>query len=112
MAGLADEIKVDKYLNKDLPDMWFMLKNKLLNEAVTSVIEIKPTEALKYVHDMEGLFLSLDIDTNYILPHIIVNGYNSSRKYDGMNLNIKILDVSKIDLFRRQYINKKRKEKA
>ena len=90
-----------------ITSMWCNIQPMLREMYVVGEKNISGVIAEKYKHDMYGLLRNMEIPDAHILPHILVNGYNSSREYDGRLTNIKILDGSRLDIYLRLYKNKK-----
>lgn len=86
-------------ISKDIIIDWNSVISKLYNLHVTKIVSIKGTIAEKYRGDMYGLFKYLDIQEEFIYPHIRVNGYNSSRDYGGSTSDIKIIDSSILNVY-------------
>lgn len=80
-------------------DKWFNMRH-LLNNYVVATNVISPTEAEKFKFDLAGLFkIKFEMKEELILPHILVNGYNSSTEYNGDRLEFKFLDYGSLQTF-------------
>jgi len=99
VTNLSIENNPLQTIDKNLIIDWNTIITKLYNLHVSKSVTIQGTIAEKYRSDMYGLFKYLGISDEYIYPHIRVNGYNSSREYDAMLLNIKILDISILNTY-------------
>lgn len=109
---LYTSIDVSNALYKHYIVEWQRVKLILMRNHVVSVKETTPLYAEKYKFDLWGLFRDVFfIDTPYIYPHMICNGYDSSNIYNGNQLRFNILDnnilTTYYKLFKR---NKQRQE--
>ena len=56
------------------------------------------TDGNKYKGDLAGLFKHvIGVRPDFILPHILANGYNSSTDYDGTQLEFIVLNDSTLN---------------
>lgn len=55
--------------------------------------------AKKYKHDLYGLFLELQYPVEFIYPLIRINGYMSSREYNGDVTVFDIADATQLDTY-------------
>lgn len=93
--NLGNSINVmNTYNNKEMIKQWSSIR-PLLNKHIITIKEIPPLYAEKYRFDLWGLFRDvLQIPEDYIYPHILVNGFDSSNCYDGGKLRFGIMDYA------------------
>lgn len=75
--------------------MWHTIYPILREEyvVVNKVGNIDVATAKKFRGDLEGLFLSIfQINKDFILPTMLVNGYNNSQDYQGDRLTFVFVD--------------------
>ena len=108
MAGtnIGDSIKTDTYIiSKDLVMEWNRIKLMLMTKYIVTSKEATPVQAEKYKFDLYGLFRDiLQIPEQYIYPHIICNGYDSSQCYTGDKLRFDILDNPTLMKYHRVFV--------
>lgn len=84
---------------KDINDMW-VSTYPVLKELYTTLQDpLKAEEATckKYIGDLAGLFHNVfGIKRQFIVPHILANGYMSSEDYDGTKSEFIRLDERKL----------------
>lgn len=101
----------EKYYDTMWISMYPYLKEKYT--LATSIKKVSVTDANRFIGDLAGLFKHvIQISPDFILPHILVNGYNSSCDYDGTQLEFILLDnniLSRIQtmLHRSKRLNKR-----
>ena len=99
---LASSNIQEGYMTHKVANGWCNVLPFLLQFNIVDTEEITTVDAEKYRFDMYGLFKHvLNIPDEYIYPHILANGYDSSYDYNGNQLRIKMLDLSALE----QYYN-------
>jgi len=83
-------------IDEAMINKWNSVYPILLEKHVERLYKIDPSVANKYIHDFEGLLLSIGVTTDMVYPHIIVNGYASSREYNGSIKDIILINRSTI----------------
>ena len=103
MERLTDNINTENkscYIDK----MWHAVYPILREEYVVvgKVGNVDVATAKKFKGDLEGLLLTqFQINKDYILPTMLVNGYNNSQDYQGDRLNFVFVD----DRILNRYLN-------
>lgn len=96
---LADEIKdynKNKYINTRWIAMYPYLKENYT--LATTIKTVTVTDGNKYKGDLAGLFKHvIGVRLDFILPHILANGYHSSTDYDGTQLEFIVLNDSTLN---------------
>lgn len=92
IVSVAELIDHNGDLSATLVHKWNSVIEELKTYDIVNTIDISGVIAEKYRYDMEGLLIYLNVNRRYIYPTMRVNGFNSSREYDGSVLSIKILD--------------------
>lgn len=104
--NIGQKIETDNYvISKDLVIEWNRIKLLLQSKYVVTTKEITPVQAEKYKFDLFGLFRDvMRIPEQYIYPHIICNGYDSSQCYNGDKLRFDILDNPTLMKYHRVFV--------
>lgn len=98
-TNLSIENNALQIIDKDLIINWNTVITKLSNLYIIKKVNIQGTIAEKYRSDMYGLFKYLGVEDEFIYPHIRVNGFNSSREYNSSVLEIKMIDLSILNIY-------------
>lgn len=98
--NITNLIKSSYLIDKDMVKKWQSVKGILIQNAIQTEIDVKASAAESYKFDLEGLFINvIKIRPEYVYPHIIVNGYNSSQSYDGNRTKFFIIDNQYLSMF-------------
>lgn len=104
MANIKEQIDLSYNPNSNLINKWNNIRIILKQKYVIATKEISTSDSRKYLHDLEGLFSDIFYTKpEFIYPHIIVNGYNSSCDYNGEILRFKILDNTALNNYYRLF---------
>jgi len=77
---------------KKIIEKWTSIRT-ILDRYVTSVIILRPTDIGKYNFDIESYIINeLSIQEYAVLPHILVNGLDSSNCFSNNLKEFKLLD--------------------
>lgn len=108
MNKLTSKIPLDSMvLTKEYYNDWINVQD-LLPDMISNIAEIPPAKVQKYRFDMEGLFKEFfNMDTKYIFPHILVNGYLSSSDFNCERLRFNMLNTSMLDEYELFFRRKK-----
>ncbi len=109
MKKLVDKIVLDTIvLDKEYYNNWINIQDLLPDMLSGNVAEIPPAKVQKYRFDLEGLFKEyFNMDSKYIFPHILVNGYLSSSDYNCERMRFNLLSTSQLDDYDRFFRRKK-----
>ena len=81
-VSIVEDLNNIKLSQADINKLW----DNAIDDLVTKLgkpITVGPVVAASYRYDLHGLFISLGLLPYQIYPHIRINGYNSSRCYNG-----------------------------
>lgn len=73
---------------------WLNIVDTIKNSGLYTTTEVSVATADLYRGDMFGLFRYLKIPEQFILPHILINGFKHSLEYTGKETKIMIVDTS------------------
>lgn len=109
MKKLSEQYKVDTItLDKEYYNNWINIQDLLPDMFSGNIVEIPPAKVQKYRFDLEGLFKEyLNMDSAYIFPHILFNGYLSSSDFNCEILRFKLLNTGQLDEYDRFFRRKK-----
>lgn len=97
---ITDLIKTSYIMDKDIIKKWQSVKGILIQKGIQTELDVKSSAAESYKFDLEGLFINiLKIKPEYVYPHIIINGYNSSQSYTGDKTKFFILDNQYLSMY-------------
>ncbi len=85
--------------DKDLIVQWSTVINILKKYHIVTTKQISNVMAKKYKHDLYGLFQELQYPAEFIYPLMRVNGYMSSREYNGDVVIFDIVDATQLDTY-------------
>lgn len=84
MSNIASTITTQGNLNKDIVKKWLGVMEVLKAQAKES-IEIDPAACEEYAYDLEGLLTRyVGIPADLVYPTMLLNGYNCSYSYNGV----------------------------
>ncbi len=79
---------------------WNSLTNLIRERMIIAHKEITPVVAEKYIFDFAGLLKhEFQMQSEFIYPHILANGYFSGTEYDGKILKIALLDTERLNRY-------------
>lgn len=73
---------------------WLNIVDAIKGSGLYTTTEVPVSTADLYRGDMFGLFKYLKIPEQFILPHILINGFKHSLEYTGKETKIVIIDTS------------------
>ena len=82
---------------------WDRVTELIKKKNINGVKSIVLSEAEKYKYDMDGLFTYLGVPKEYLYIHIRVNGYISSRCYDSNQTVFDMIDLSKMNSYKKMF---------
>ena len=94
IKNITNGLKYD-LTHKILRDIDLMVSTISEDDMFTTQIEY--TDAVKYTGDFAGLLRTLGVQDYYIPITVTVNGLKSSTDYDGSFLDIKLINIGKVD---------------
>jgi len=107
MALLTELINYTDIYDKKLIELWVNIKDVLLKNHIVGEKVINNATANKYIGDMYGMLKEIGLEDVVIFPHILVNGYNSSRDYDGLTTKILLIDPAILNRYYLSYLKNK-----
>lgn len=111
-GNIVKLIKTTDLIDKDMVKKWQSVKGILIKNAIQTEIDVKASTSEAYKFDLEGLFINvIKIRPEYVYPHIIVNGYNSSQSYEGNRTKFFIIDNQYLSMFHSLFKRDKRNKK-
>ena len=103
---LGNTIDTSFTITEDLLTNWNNIIDILVEKHILRRINIDINIAHKYRGDLNGLFLELEVDKEYIYPHVRVNGYSDSSAYDGKQVSFALIDDKTLRKYYRAFKNK------
>jgi len=73
---------------------WLNIVDAIRDSGLYVITDVTVATADLYKGDMFGLFKYLKIPEQFILPHILINGFKHSIEYTGKETKIMIIDTS------------------
>ena len=104
---LQDLIKQQQPIDDELLNNWNNVTDILYNKHITKTTTIDGNLGYKYRGDLYGLFLELELPTEFIYPHMKVNGYSDSSDYNGEQIAFFVLDVAVLRNYYKMFTRKK-----
>lgn len=98
--NIAHNIVQDYIISEDIIIKWNSLTNLIREQMIVAFKEITPVTAEKYIFDFAGLLKhEFNMQSEWIYPHILANGYFSGTEYDGKLLRIALLNTEKLNRY-------------
>lgn len=104
---LQDLIKDQKVIDDALLNNWNNVIDILFTKHIVKTTTVDGNLGYKYRGDLYGLFLELELPTEYIYPHMRVNGYNDSSDYDGTQIAFFVIDDAALRNYYKMFTRKK-----